>query len=475
MSQSAMIAVMVLLLVPLWVRMRKDFVSGLSYAIVVVVAATPLIRIQTPGLLPEITLHRAILMSLLFGWMMRPPAIPTRDAPLRRRIVFWIVVATISLVGTSDLSISIKRYLDYVLDIFAFYLIVATSLRGRDDAIRLLKSACLGLAIVAVLAVLEKYTRINVVDRFVSPDPEAMMTRDVRSTYRHRILLGTGMAMGLPLALAVVRNATSRFVRMGAWITAAAMISSCYFAQSRGPWLACGLGVFTIFIMGSGALRKPIIIFALLAALTLLARPGVLGTLSGFASSTKDPDSLKGGTYRYRLELWRVAAHGVSQSPWSFLFGCGPGSGANQSLSWTLSYRGSDFEITSWDNDLAYSLYQYGWIGLLATLALYGSIPLSFLTKLRHYEPVHRDTLVCIGASTLALLFMMSNVMIFARQLHYLLWTTTAIGFTLLRAYQSEEYAENEIAGAWADDLQNVEDDPLAGLLGNEPAHPRRP
>lgn len=469
-----MIFVMLLLLVPLWVRLRKDFVSGLSYAIVVVVAFTPLIRVETPGMLPELTLHRAVLISLLFAWMRSQPAIPTRDAPLRRLILFWIVVASISLLGTVDMSVSLKRYLDYVLDIFAFYVVVVTSLRGREDALRLLRSACLGLAIVAVLAVLEKYTRINVVDRFVSPDPEAMMTRDVRSTYRHRILLGTGMAMGIPIALAVVRNAASRRIRIGAWISAALMIASCYFAQSRGPWLASVLAVFAVFVLGSGALRKPLIGFAVLAVITLLARPGVLGTLSGFASSTKDPDSLKGGTYRYRLELWRVAAHGVSQSPWRFLFGNGPGSGANQSLSWTLSYRGSDFEVTSWDNDLAYSLYQYGYVGLLATLALYGIIPFSFLTSLRRFNDVHRDTLVCIGASTLALLFMMSNVMIFARQLHYLLWTTTAIGFTLLRSYSSGEPEEEDVSSDWEHSLSDATEESLLGSLPEEaPAQPR--
>lgn len=320
MSQSAMITVMVLLLVPLWVRMRKDFVSGLSYAIVVVVAATPLIRIQTPGLLPEITLHRAILMTLLFGWMMRPPAIPTRDAPLRRRIVFWIVVATISLVGTSDLSISIKRYLDYVLDIFAFYLIVATRISARTrrrhspPQIRLPR--------------LGHRRRVGR-PREIHPGSmswtvsflrtrKRMMTRDVRSTCAPPNPAGNRNGDG-----------TASRARRGSECD----LSICAYGRldHRGrhdlqllfrsePWTLARLrpGVFTISLSVAGALRKPIIIFALLAALTLLARPGVLGTLSGFASSTKDPDSLKGGTYRYRLELWRVAAHGVSRRPGVF-------------------------------------------------------------------------------------------------------------------------------------------------------------
>lgn len=41
---------------------------------------------------------------------------------------------------------------------------------------------------------------------------------------------------------------------------------------------------------------------------------------------------------------------------------------------------------------------------------------------------------ICLCASTLALFFMMSNVLIFARQLYYLFWTLTALGMVALNA-----------------------------------------
>jgi O-antigen ligase len=433
-SQTGMLLVMLLLLVPLWVRLHKDFVGGLSYAVVVLIACTPLLRIQTPGVLPELTIHRLILISILGFWLAGGGfRRPLGGVPLRQHILVWALATFISLLGSSDFVFGVKRYLDFVLELFLFYFLVATKLRDREDAIRVLKAAVIGLAIVALLAFIERYRGFNVADWLVGFDEESSLRRDVRVTYRHRILLGTAMAMGWVLVLGLTRiSGTALRRRWWLWPSLAAMLGACYFGMSRGPWLAVILSGGVLAVFGSNGMRKRLVLLGLLGVLLFAARPGVFGTLSGYAEMTVDIDSHKGGTFQYRLELWRVAVREIAGSPWRILFGHGPGAGAGQSIDWSLSYRDRDHAIESWDNDFAYALFQYGFVGLFATLVLYAAIPWRLLLHARRLQGAERDLFVCLGATALALFFMMSNVMIFARQLYYLLWLVTAAGFVIM-------------------------------------------
>lgn len=439
MSQWQMILCILALLVPLWLRLRRDFIAGLSYAVVVLVACTTLLRIETPGALPELTIQRLIFLSLVVAWFRNPTRRPIRSAMLSGWILIWAFFASISLLGAVDPIAGVKRYLESTFELFLFYFILATTLNTKSDALRILRSACLGLAIVAGLAIVEKYSGVNVVDRFVAADPEVKLLRDVRATYRHRILLGTGMAMGWPLALALIRLAPTTLHRRLGWITLSALLASCYFSMSRGPWLAAMLAGLVLAAFGSSMVRKPLAIVAALSLAVLLLMPGVRGQLFRSASDTIDSSSFKGGTFQYRLELWVVAFEGIKDSPWRFLFGNGPAAGLNQKIEWQLSYRGKDYSIFSWDNDFAYALFQYGFLGLTATLIVYGSVAWKLLAAARRTSGIHRDLFVCLCASTLALFFMMSNVHIFARQLHYLFWTISAVGFVAIRAQATTE------------------------------------
>jgi O-antigen ligase len=454
-----MFLVIVALLVPLWVLLRRDFVGGLAYAIVIFIACTHLLRIPTPGVLPELSIHRLVLLILLFFWIQqRDRQQRLLDVPLARYMGVWSLVAFISLLGSLDHVASIKRYFDYVLEFFLLYIIVITSLRNREDAFRILTAACIGLVIVSVLAIVERHSGFNVVDQFIaSMDEEAGRVRDVRATYRHRILLGAGMAMGWPLAFYFSQNARSRSSRWLAWLAVLALLAACYYSMSRGPWLAAVLAGGILFVFGSAGIRKPLVLVVCLAALVLVTRPGVFSTVSGYATRTVDADSFKGGTFRYRFDLWRVAHAEVIKSPWRLLFGHGPGSGANQSLDWTLTVSAKDHQIESWDNDFAYVLYQYGFLGLFATLALYAAIPWRLISRARLATGSERDLYVCLGASALVLFFMMTNVMIFARQLYYLLWIATAAGFVLMaESTQTDRLREEN----WDPDDEGVRAEP---------------
>lgn len=242
------------------------------------------------------------------------------------------------------------------------------------------------------------------------------------------------MAMGVPLTFALMRLYSSESLRLrfavpGLFLLAA----SCYFSFSRGPWLGLSVALFTMLVLGSRVTRKWLGILAAMIALGLVLRPGVLETLGFFAESTADADSFKGGTFQYRLELWKVAFAEVSKSSYRVMFGYGPGAGAGMEIERELSYRGKAQMIESWDNHYAYILLQSGVLGLATILWLYLRALRPMWQAWRNAAPDERDVPACLLATAMVLVFMMTNVLIFAKQLDYLFWTVIAAGAATAR------------------------------------------
>jgi O-antigen ligase len=433
------------------VVLSRNFEKGLAHAVFWCVWMTTFLRIQTNGVLPELTIHRLILVTLFTFWIRKPEyRARLRETPLVRSFGFWAIVSAASLLGTSiDFGDSLKAYLDFIAEVGVFFVIVSTTLRKREDAIRVLRAAALAITIVAFFGVIEHYKGFNPVDAFIPGYAREDGTgHDVLSTYQHRILLGTGMAMGFSVGLALLALNLKGFPgKKMLWITVILCLSTCFFAQSRGPWLACIGSLCVMAWLGSMKLRKRLLIIPILAALTVVIKPGVLDSLSSKAEDTMDTDSFKGGTFQYRLELWRIAWNQVTLSPHRFLLGYGPGSGRGVDLEWSLSYRSRDMKIESWDNQFAYDLFRCGVIGSIASLNLFVGMWWR-LFKLAKNSTENRDALAALVGAVSALVFMMSNVYIFARQLDYFLWSVVASTFVLAGNYDEpksdEEFIENE-------------------------------
>jgi hypothetical protein len=392
------------------------------------------LRIPLPGALPQLTIFRLVLIILFLFWLRQDRSgLGKLDIPCFGLFRFWAIANLASLLLTSvDFVDSLKRYLDFVIEVWGFYLIVITSLRDRDDAMRILHAAVAGVGLVALLAFVEKYSGFNPVNYLAPAEGEnGWLGRDVVATYQHRILLGTGMAMGLPLAFVLATRTTRSSAKRLLWALTLLLAASCYFSQSRGPWIGAILAGATVLFLGSSRLRRAVIWLLILTVLVLTARPGVYTTLFNTAKVTADADSFKGGTFKYRLELWEVALIEVSKNPVRLLFGYGPGCGVDRTIDWRLSYRGNEMEIWSWDNHYAYDLYQSGLVGLAARLALYLGVGAALLGIYRCASPDEKDLLAALCASALVMVFMMSNVLIFSKQLNFLFWAVTAVGFSL--------------------------------------------
>ena len=447
MSQVAILLLTLLLLVPLWVLLRRDFIHGLCYAVFLCVTMPTELRIPLPGSLPQLTIYRLVLIVVFLFWLRhRDRGQKLSDAPLFLVFMFWAVANLVSVVLTSGVFVSsLKRYLDFVVEAAVFFILMVTSLRDRQDALRVLRAACLGLVLVAALAFVEKYTAFNPVN-YLYPDVEDVpqsQWRDVIVTYRHRILLGTGMAVAFPLVLVMMLKSVTGFRRSAfGWLSLALVLAGCYFADSRGPWLAAALAGGVLMVLGKLAIRRKLTVIFVLATLVLVARPGVVQTLVRSAEITGDAQSLKGGNFRYRLELWKVAWSEISGSPNRLLFGCGPGSGLGTTVDWNLSYRGGQREeIWSWDNQLAYDLYQSGVVGFAASVSLYGSLLLAVYRSWRGVSPEDKPLMACLLASIVAYEFMLTNVMMFTKPVNFLFWTVAAVYYTIALNPQRQEQA----------------------------------
>jgi hypothetical protein len=435
-SQPAIIGCIFLLLVPLWVLLRREFIKGFSYAVFLCVLMPTYLRIEVSGGLPQLTIYRLVLMSVFVFWLGRG-AVRNRlaETPLLLQLCLWAGVSLISLfLTTITFATSLKRFLDFVLEIYLFYLVLSTSIRTSEDAFRVIRAAWLGVTLVAVLAVVERYSGFNPV-YFLISDEELGPHHDVVATYQHRILLGVGMAMGYPLALGFLTSTDERTPRrLYLWGSLALFLAASYYAQSRGPWLAAILAGCVLMRYASSFIRRKLLFVAIVGLLAVAARPGVWETLSDRLESSTDSRSFKGGTLQYRLELWKVAWAQVTKSTDTFFFGYGPGCGSETEIDWKLSYRGQEYEISSWDNEFAYDLYQGGVFGLAASVALYGSALLFMYRCWRKSEPPNKDLVLCLFASAVAMVFMRTNVLIFAKQLSYLFWTVVAAAPALARA-----------------------------------------
>ena len=111
----------------------------------------------------------------------------------------------------------------------------------------------------------------------------------------------------------------------------------------------------------------------------------------------------------------------------------------------TLSYTGEDFKLWSWDNHYAATLVETGVTGLAVFVLLFMGVTFSGVAVIRKNSGEERNLLAAIFAAQFSLIFMMSNVAIFAPQISYLFWSLAAIGCCIKRTEKGEESVQNSV------------------------------
>jgi len=428
---------MALILVPVFRCLKRDYHAGLALCVGLMVSMPDYLRLSFGGGIPELTIHRLLLIVLLLFWVSVSRQVPSRPAaPFLRGLFILGATQLMSLLLSVYFSGSVKSFLAFALEIVLFFMIVSTSLREREVILKVLSAVAVALGVVAVIAGIERRWEINLSQYLVLGNGD-VNSEDITSTYPHRIVLGYAMAMVVPVILAVKDQEPRKKKRLVLWCLLLLAIAGCYFSNSRGPWSGLIIGTAPLIIFGSRDTKRVFVMFALLAVLVLAVRPGVRETLTAAIGSLtdKDEDSVKGNSYQYRWRLWHVAFAEIKKSPERMLFGYGGLSTETMDLS-DYFERGTGGNtaltgFTSWDNQLACDLIELGFVGLAVEAGLYLGV-LGTLVVIWFRSPaMDKSILLAIISACTIYLYAQSNVYLFSPQLKCLFWGLAACGLRL--------------------------------------------
>ena len=434
----SVLVIVVVLAVLLW-QFSRSFWAGLSCAVGFLVSLPNVVQVPLPGSLPALTVHRLIVLLVLCFWL-RESHNRVTETGFPFKAVLWCILGTqvLSVLFGVELVSSLKAFCYYALENVLFLYVLVTVTRDRDDGAHLVRGMCAGLFAVAILAFIEKYRGYSPMQYF-----PGYYDGTVMATFSHRILLGTAMAMGWPLCMywAALEETPKR--RALAWLAACMCIGSCYFAQSRGPWMGVVLAALTVGVLGSGKQRKLLIGIGALALLVWMSNSGVRATIQARVGSTFDDDSQAQVSYQWRWELWRKAWKEITKSPTRMAFGYGPGS--SEALNWEgeVSFLNYQDSFSSWDNNWAAYLLECGLLGFAVLLCFYVAVGLRLWNIWRHVRGRDKEFAAFIAAAVVVYTFMQTNVKIFAPQVNYIFWIALAVGIGLERQPHTDELMES--------------------------------
>lgn len=420
-----------LFIVPVLLLLKRDFQKGFCAALVLFTLMPSTLALQCGPF--EFTFQRILLVVVTLFWV---PWLASRRQPVKipfvRLVGAWWAANLLSLVFAVDQGLSVKWFLSFSTEIVLFYMIASTTLTNAESLFGAFRALCISGAAIAMLGVAEYYTGFNPALQWmgiIEPKDDT----DVIVTFRHRILFGYSMAMGFPLLLALACRA-ERPARLAAIVGIVMLtVAACYFSGSRGPWFGAAIAAAVMYVFGSKKVRKILRTFAYVALLMVVARPGVRATIVDLTASTFDSDSYRGRSYYYRKELWPVAISLSKASPVRALFGYGGLSTESMDLSDRFEYGGSTFHtgFSSWDNNYACDLVEFGYVGLGLEILFYACVVLGLYNSVAQCPGANRDLAAAFLAATVVYMFALTNVYMFSPQLKCLLLTLATLGARL--------------------------------------------
>ena len=455
----ALNASLIILIVAILVaRYRRDFLSGFCASIFVLVSLPPNLSIEISLAMPSITIHRIIVVITFFFWL------NNKDIRFKTfyKTPIWLVLNLlvcsmgISLLLSDVFLLAVKQYMFFIGESYLFFIMYVTSVNNVDQINRTIKYAAAGLLLAAIIGIVQRYTGFNITDIFgtkLSYDygvPDRGNTGDVVSTYAHRILFGIGCATGLLYQLYLQGDVTSRGNIFWRYLSILIMGAALYFSNSRGPWLGFVLAYgFVVLMNPRWFLKKGILLFFIVGIVFAL-RPGTYETIEGLFSSTVDPTTVKGSSYRWRFSVIQVAVEKTLNADLPHvLFGFGQGAHLTTDPVLVETSTGYFIEMLSWDSEFAVNLFEYGVIGMALIIYLYGKLSLMSMMYIIHH-PRDRFMISTVFGIIILVMFMKTNVRFFSTQLGYLEYMNIAILCLLLGRNQLlESTADGNAVDGW--------------------------
>jgi len=417
-------------------RLKRGLAAGLCWVASFMIALPTELALSLPGNLPELTLHRMLLLIVAALWVKERAAgkIDVR-VPFKKEMAFLGLAHFVSLLCSTTFNVSFKSYLALLWEVLLFFGIASTTLRKQEDLLRTVKGVAMSLSIVAGAAVVERYTGRNWAREILLGEPPGW--HDITAVYRHRIMFGYAMAAGFPLCLLLACHSGKKLERLLWWSATLLVIVGCYFSFSRGPWIGILLASLVLAVLGRRPAHKALIVLSLICATVWFSQPGIAQTIVTKARSLSETDTGKGRSAQYRLLLWKVAFEEVGKGPQRFLFGYGGDAiiFGDYSDYFDRHAGGGTAKLgfTSWDNNYAANLVQFGTLGLATEIMFYlamiiGAAKAWFVV--RETDP-WQDVSAAMAASAAVYLFALSNVSIFNPQLTWLFLGTVAVGINI--------------------------------------------
>lgn len=436
-------------------RYTKSYEQGLLWTVFLIVVLPESISLHIAPGFPVLTFHRLATLLTIFYWSRQPNIRrSTKGSPFRTTIVLIVACFFVSTLLSAYILVSVKRFLYYFMEFFVFFCVIQTS--ANDERIRkgIVAAIGSGLLTVAVLGIIERYFGIKIenifpygaagysVDRFswAADNPGAITV-----SYRHRILFGMACAIGTLKFVIDAALLSDRRLARRRLLYAFVCASSLYFSNSRGPWLSFIFGSLVLVVVRPSRFLKPAIILAAIAILVMIVRPGVWASIRGLGSSTMNEDSVRGASFQWRLQIMDFAFHEIISSDVPhLLFGYGGGSTIMTDFGKIRISSGELLPLQSWDCELAVNLYERGAIGLLLIIGLFYGGFIRIFWFLRKHPEAQSPVLAFVCAGLAVIVFMMSNVAIYAIQLVYIEVFLLAISSRLIQNFQEGTLLETQ-------------------------------
>ncbi len=354
-------------------------------------------RLVIPGLFDFNTM-RVSLLTLLALYFFRGETSNDDPIPMKHLMFLHIGWAVCSTLYSLSVATSAKQLISQVLEYYLLYFLMVRTIKNVTTLYNIVFAMMMAMSLCCIFALLEAYATWSILRIFPSNlwitynggvDPlyiEWGRGLRVRSTFPHPILFGDALAMSIPLTLYLLSIWEQKWQRVLLWISLLLMFWAIYKTSSRGPWIATVLCTTLLFLLVRNQVRKYILTIALLAAIALIARPGIWSTVEGLYQSTTDSTSPVGSSYLYRDALNDAVKEAVAKDPGRALLGYGLGT--FRELGLDISFLGSVRRWYTCDNNWAAFLYETGYVGLIIIGALlFRALLIAFLSYRHLPEP----------------------------------------------------------------------------------------
>jgi len=284
----------------------------------------------------QLTPQRVVILTLVVLYWVLPKrggSNSTTRLALRGLIVLNILWSLVSIGNSIVPVMSIKKLLSQGMEYYLVYVVCSKTITQVRTIHKMLIAMVAAVVVCSLFGAVEVYGGWSVMQMLpsvqhvfgtsggIAVDTERGVR--VSSTFEHPILFGAALAMAITMAVYLQTIAKSRAQRLCLWTAVCLMFVNIYKTGSRGPWLALGMGLVIMFVLGQYRMRRTVLLFAFLITVALVLRPGVADSVLGIYRNSLDPNTAEYSSYQYRYALTHAAVDLLAKNPSRAVWGYG--------------------------------------------------------------------------------------------------------------------------------------------------------